>query len=859
MPRADVPAVLASNGDDFHKEALRLYMQRFLFVGNPMDVALRKMLMSLSLPKETQQIDRVMEAFARRYNECNEGVFDNDDQPYVLAFSLMMLHTDAFNRNAKQKMSKTDYIRNTSSSNVPTEILEYLYDNLTFTEFIHVEDDESTFPGNKRKVSAGSTDVGSSLRNAMTPSASLLTKSRVDPYYIIATGQTHTFRAHISLMIPEESPFSHKGSLPAYDFEALHRAFVHAPCIEIVTAVQPQPTATAAGAMAGNFATSTGLPGEDEEKIVTLRVTKVGCVSRKDDVVDENKKATSRKWRTCGMILSSSQLLFFKDLVWTSALDQQIVEQTGGAAVPHESTIISPRITYFKPDGVLALSDAVAVKDISSAKYKHVLRLFAKQGDISRQYLIQTTSEADMNDWIHKINFCSAFRSTRIRIRGLDPPLAMPNNQNGRASFSSVRSWSERVSTPPLTSSSRTGLNGESNFVTQNQRVARRQEIESTVSRLEANLEFCEKTLTEKLRLARHLSILTPFMKFTRDRIEANAVPLALQIRQLRLDMARSASRRELLLREVEACDRDVQSSGPPSTYDAPDLALRSGWSASSVSLSHSPMSPNGGERSSSHAGSLEGSRKSSLSQIRRDSGAQLGGGMYLELPVQPRLSMSDAGSSRYGSASPSLTAPPAAIAEAKEERSGFGKETPTLRNLSLHSSSPPQLPPATGLPSSMALSVDFSGGEGRDMASGLGLSGYPSGDDNDEEDDDVVSTRGLAIEPPLLDSKGLLLSPKDRQAARDSPTLWTSPLASGRSAFSPVGSPYMRPSTASPASPTLHSPREEAEPWNRSRVARDAKRISLVTLPEVHDWQDLASKRSSLRIVNGTISPTPR
>lgn len=36
----------------------------------------------------------------------------------------MMLHTDAFNRNAKNKMSKADYVRNTSSSRVPVEILE---------------------------------------------------------------------------------------------------------------------------------------------------------------------------------------------------------------------------------------------------------------------------------------------------------------------------------------------------------------------------------------------------------------------------------------------------------------------------------------------------------------------------------------------------------------------------------------------------------------------------------------------------------------------------------------------------------------------------------------------------------------
>lgn len=123
-PNTEIATKLAASSGTMHRESLRLFMQRFFFSGYAFDIALRKLLMSLCLPKETQQIDRVMEAFARRYNECNERLFVNDDQPYILAFSLMMLHTDTFNRNAKTKMSKADYIRNTASSGVATEVLE---------------------------------------------------------------------------------------------------------------------------------------------------------------------------------------------------------------------------------------------------------------------------------------------------------------------------------------------------------------------------------------------------------------------------------------------------------------------------------------------------------------------------------------------------------------------------------------------------------------------------------------------------------------------------------------------------------------------------------------------------------------
>lgn len=50
-------------------------MSQFDFSGIPLDIALRRLLMDVALPRETQQIDRVMEAFARQYTEGNPGLF----------------------------------------------------------------------------------------------------------------------------------------------------------------------------------------------------------------------------------------------------------------------------------------------------------------------------------------------------------------------------------------------------------------------------------------------------------------------------------------------------------------------------------------------------------------------------------------------------------------------------------------------------------------------------------------------------------------------------------------------------------------------------------------------------------------
>lgn len=72
------------SADAFHARALRLYIERFNFVGDPLDVALRKLLMDVGLPRETQQIDRVIEAFAAQYVQCNPNLFSSDGESYYI-------------------------------------------------------------------------------------------------------------------------------------------------------------------------------------------------------------------------------------------------------------------------------------------------------------------------------------------------------------------------------------------------------------------------------------------------------------------------------------------------------------------------------------------------------------------------------------------------------------------------------------------------------------------------------------------------------------------------------------------------------------------------------------------------------
>ncbi|KAJ8107279.1 hypothetical protein ONZ43_g6784 [Nemania bipapillata] len=141
LARGAIASALSKHTDPFHAAVLRSYMRSFSFFEEPMDMAIRKLLMEAELPKETQQIDRCLQAFANRYHECNPGIYATPDQAYFIAFSLLILHTDVFNKNNKYKMQKADYLKNTRGEGIFDDVLECFYDNISYTPFIHLEDD----------------------------------------------------------------------------------------------------------------------------------------------------------------------------------------------------------------------------------------------------------------------------------------------------------------------------------------------------------------------------------------------------------------------------------------------------------------------------------------------------------------------------------------------------------------------------------------------------------------------------------------------------------------------------------------------------------------------------------------------
>uniref|UniRef100_A0AAR2KKH1 SEC7 domain-containing protein n=1 Tax=Pygocentrus nattereri TaxID=42514 RepID=A0AAR2KKH1_PYGNA len=120
----------------FNKEVMYCYVDQLDFCGKDFVSALRTFLEGFRLPGEAQKIDRLMEKFAARYLECNQGqtLFASADTAYVLAYSIIMLTTDLHSPQVKNKMTKEQYIKMNrginDSKDLPEEYLSSIYDEI---------------------------------------------------------------------------------------------------------------------------------------------------------------------------------------------------------------------------------------------------------------------------------------------------------------------------------------------------------------------------------------------------------------------------------------------------------------------------------------------------------------------------------------------------------------------------------------------------------------------------------------------------------------------------------------------------------------------------------------------------------
>ncbi|KAF3760231.1 hypothetical protein M406DRAFT_343373 [Cryphonectria parasitica EP155] len=526
--RSMIAAAIAKSADAFHLAVLRSFMRRFGFFGDPMDMAIRKLLMSAELPKETQHIDRFLQAFANRYHECNPGIYANPEQAYFIAFSLLILHTDVFNKNNKHKMQKHDYIKNTKGEGIADEVLEVFYDNITYTPFIHVED-ELDITGD-RASSHKSSKKKSVLPIPTAPEAALkkAAKEPIDPYTIILDNRLDILRPNFKDVMHLDDHFNYVGTAPSLNLKELQKTFFRTGILQIVSA-RSRPDAFMSEKTATN-------PAEAQPGVVDIKVTKVGLLWRKD----AKKKKTRSPWQEWGAILTGAQLYFFRNTAWVKHLMHQYEShiKQGHDGIP---IIFKPPLESFKPDALMSTDGAVALLDSTYRKHKHAF-VYVRHGGLEEVLLAD--DEDEMNDWLAKLNYAAAFRTNGVRMRGV-----MNGTYDGQGRRA-LKKDTEAVQTPSgevMIARAKVDQQMANDIL-----FARREMMLHKVAEANEKLQEEEKKLDGQLRNARHLQLLAPIQPKTRDSMLMAAARMAAQLKWTRVEIWRLKCHRDIMLLDLE-------------------------------------------------------------------------------------------------------------------------------------------------------------------------------------------------------------------------------------------------------------------------------------------------------------------
>ncbi|KAJ9631316.1 hypothetical protein H2204_008258 [Knufia peltigerae] len=89
------------------------YMELFDWSNQDIIDALRGLCDRIALKGETQQMDRIMVAFAQRWCDCNpSNLYRSSDVVHTICYSILLLNTDLHLADIGQKMTKAQFVRN---------------------------------------------------------------------------------------------------------------------------------------------------------------------------------------------------------------------------------------------------------------------------------------------------------------------------------------------------------------------------------------------------------------------------------------------------------------------------------------------------------------------------------------------------------------------------------------------------------------------------------------------------------------------------------------------------------------------------------------------------------------------------
>jgi hypothetical protein len=448
------------------------------------------------------------------------------DKAYFISFSIIILHTDVFNKNNKRKMSRPDYIKNSSCEGVSDDVLACFYDNVVYTPFIHIEDEVDL-----KNISSKKSKRTAALKGPMNEPAKKVSKEPIDPYTLIFEQKLDILRPSIKDVMNIDDPYNYLGTAATFDTKNVYKSFTRYGVIQIVSSRSRPEAFMSEAAQENPQGTSVG--------IVEMPVTKVGVLWRKGT---KRKKARS-PWQEWGAVLTRSGLSFFKNSSWTKTLMHQHEQHQKRSET--SPVLFQPPLEDFKQDHIIAMDGAVALVDNTYKKHKNAFIIYSKHGEET----FLADSEKDLNEWLGVLNYTAAFETMGVRSRGMYGGLYEGQKNRGIQRLESAHS----TKSIPTSTGDVTIQSGKLDAqYAQQMMTARRENMQIRISDSEDKLVQSIKELEARLRDARHLQILAPIQPKSRDQIIHAAGRLSAKLKWARIEIWRMKCHRDILAHELE-------------------------------------------------------------------------------------------------------------------------------------------------------------------------------------------------------------------------------------------------------------------------------------------------------------------
>ncbi|OMP85889.1 PH and SEC7 domain-containing protein C11E3.11c [Diplodia seriata] len=145
----------------------KAYMEIYEWTGFSILLAMRDMCNRLVLKGETQEVDRVLDAFANRWCECNPNHgFKSPGAVHTICYSLLLLNTDLHMADIESRMTRSQFVKNT----LPT------IRSVVDAELEEAEENAHNQSRSQTPVDDASTPISPTFENRQRPSVDLTTK-----------------------------------------------------------------------------------------------------------------------------------------------------------------------------------------------------------------------------------------------------------------------------------------------------------------------------------------------------------------------------------------------------------------------------------------------------------------------------------------------------------------------------------------------------------------------------------------------------------------------------------------------------------------------------------------------------------